>query len=110
MRYGAIAVSALVVASGAFGSTPESWAQLDRAARASCLAILQKAHGSAKPGARLQPVAFTGRASGIGGDSGDLYYALTIRWTAPAYTEGWLCLYDKHTGKSTAAMLEMDAT
>ena len=93
-----IAVKALVIAVAvlfpcvAFASSDDAWNDLDKAAKAACTAEIKK-------DADISTVRVNGTVLGIGGKSGDQYYALVLKGTAKAYSTQVLCLYDKVSKK-----------
>jgi hypothetical protein len=98
----AAAVGLFLVVSPACASTPGAWAELDAASLQSCMAAITKAHAAPAPGR----IVLVGRIRGIGGSSGDEYYGMTFLWPTVTAAEAWLCLYDKHTKRTQAALIE----
>ena len=76
----------------AFASSDDAWNDLDKSARAACTAEIKK-------DADIKTVSVNGTVLGIGGKSGDQFYALVLKGTAKAYSEQFLCLYDKASKK-----------
>lgn len=77
-------------------SSESAWNTLDRTAHAECARQIK----FVSPKARVSRS--TGRVTGIGGNDGDLYYALMFKGKEGGAPGRWLCLYDKHTKKAQA--------
>ena len=93
--------AALLLASPAFAATSDSWAKLDRDARAACDKEIVRLAGKAKV------TSTAGRISGIGiGREADRHYGLILTGTTAGFRSQWLCLYDKRSRQVTAREIE----
>lgn len=85
----------------AFASTPDSWAQLDKAARTACERDITRLASKARVSA------ITGRISGIGAATdADRYYGLLLTGKTAGFKSDWLCLYDKQAKTAVAREVE----
>lgn len=92
----AAALTAAVLSGGVQASSESAWNTLDRTAHTTCARQIKLT----SPKARVSRS--TGRVPGIGGEGGDLYYALMFKGKESGAEARWLCLYDKHTEKAQA--------
>jgi len=96
-----LVIAALVCATPAFAATPDSWAALDRDARAVCGKEI------ARQAAKAKVTGVRGKVSGIGiGRESDRHYGLILTGTTAGFRSEWLCLYDKRA--KTAAAREVE--
>lgn len=92
----AATLAAAVLSGGVHASSESAWNTLDRTAHTTCARQIKLM----SPKARVSRS--TGRVPGIGGEDGDLYYALMFKGKESGAEARWLCLYDKHTKKAQA--------
>lgn len=91
----------LLAAAPAVAATPDSWTQLDRAARAACERDI------ARLASKARVSAVSGRISGIGAASdADRYYGLLLTGKTAGFKSDWLCLYDKRARTAVARDIE----
>lgn len=91
----------MLFAAPALAATPDSWAKLDRDARAACGRDIMRQAGKARV------TGVDGRVSGIGvGAESDRHYGLLLTGTTAGYRSQWLCLYDKRTRQAAAREVE----
>jgi hypothetical protein len=96
-----LVLTALLLASPALAATPDSWAKLDRDARAACGKEIVRLAGKAKV------TGTAGKVLGIGiGKESDRHYGLILSGTTAGFRSQWLCLYDKRTKQAAASEVE----
>ncbi len=96
-----LVITALLFATPALAATPDSWAKLDRDARAACGKDITRQAGKAKV------TGVGGKVLGIGiGKEADRHYGLILTGTTAGFRSQWLCLYDKRTKQVTAREVE----
>jgi hypothetical protein len=92
----AVCAAAFAMFVEANASSESAWNTLDMTAHTTCARQIK----AMSPKARVSRS--TGRVMGIGGEDGDLYYALMFKGKENGAQARWLCLYDKHSKKAQA--------